>query len=123
MVRSSFLRVAHRLGTAGLIAAISMVTALAGLAQEGPIQLFPERGTPAGAEAAPKHERQQIPAPSERSILPRPDPSPSEPAGEFVVEGLAAPELDAIGLSGPTEGGFDRPLWQDADHDLGHASC
>ena len=109
---------AHRLGTAGLIAAISMVTALAGLAQQGPIQLFPERGTPAGAEAAPKHERQQIPAPSERSILPRPDPSPSEPAGEFVVEGLAAPELDAIGLSGPTEGGFDRPLWQDADHDL-----
>jgi hypothetical protein len=31
---------------------------------------------------------------------------------------LAAPELDTLGLSGPTEGGFDRPLWQGADPDL-----
>jgi hypothetical protein len=35
-----------------------------------------------------------------------------------VVEGLAAPELDAIGLSGRAEGGFDRPLWQGSDPEL-----
>jgi hypothetical protein len=35
-----------------------------------------------------------------------------------VVEGLAAPGLDAIGLSGPAEGGFGRALWQGSDAQL-----
>jgi hypothetical protein len=118
VIRSSFLRVAYGLGAAGLIAATLMVTAPAGLAQQGPIRLFPERGTPPRPEPAPEQERPQTLAPTERPSTPRPEPAPLEPAGEFTVEGLAAPELDAIGLSGPTEGGFDRPLWQDADPDL-----
>ena len=92
-----------------------MVTAPAGLAQQGPIRLFPERGTPSPAEPAPE---QQLPAPTQPRSTPRTEPVPPEPDGEFTVEGLAAPELDALGLSGPTEGGFDRPLWQGADPDL-----
>jgi hypothetical protein len=118
VVRSSFLRLAYGVGTASLIAAASMVTAPPGLTQQGPIQLFPERGAPPRAEPAPEQAHPQIPTPSTRRIAPRPEPSPPEPAGEFAVEGLAPPELDAIGLSGPTEGGFDRPLWQDADPDV-----
>lgn len=108
---------AHGLGTVGLIATIMMATAPPGLAQQGPIRLFPERDAPARAEPAPQEARPPTPAPVERQLAPRPEPQP-EPAGEFTVEGLAAPELDAIGLSGPSEGGFDRPLWQDADADL-----
>ena len=51
--------------------------------------------------------------------MPRAEPAaPAEPAGRFVVEGLAAPELDAIGLSGPAEGGFGRALWQGSDPQL-----
>jgi hypothetical protein len=118
VIRSSFLRVAYRLGAAGLIAVALMVTAPPGLAQQGPIRLFPERGTPPRPEPAPEQERPQTLAPTERPSTPRTEPAPSESTGEFTVEGLAAPELDAIGLSGPTEGGFDRPLWQDADPDL-----
>ena len=95
-----------------------MVTAAPGLAQQGPIRLFPGRDTPPRIEPAPEQERPGIPAPGEQSAAPRPERSPSEPAGEFLVEGLAAPQLDAIGLSGPTEGGFDRPLWRDTDPDL-----
>jgi hypothetical protein len=115
VIRSSFLRVAYGLGTAGLIAVAVMVTAPAGLAQQAPIRLFPERGTPPRAEPAPE---QQLPAPTQPRSTPRTDPVPAEPDGEFTVEGLAPPELDALGLNGPTEGGFDRPLWQGADPDL-----
>jgi hypothetical protein len=109
--------VAYGLSTAGLIAAAVMVTTPPGLAQQGPIQLFPERDTPSRAEPAPEQRLPQIPAPGAPRIAPRTGPPP-EPAGQFAVEGLAAPELDGIGLSGPTEGGFDRPLWQDTDPDL-----
>lgn len=109
---------AHGLGTAGLIATTIMVTASSGLAQQGPIRLFPERATPPRAEPPPEETGPQIPAPVEPGIAPRTELPPAAPAGEFTVEGLAAPELDAIGLSGPTEGGFDRPLWHDADPDL-----
>jgi hypothetical protein len=35
-----------------------------------------------------------------------------------VVEGLAAPELDAIGLTGASAGGFDRTLWQGSDPEV-----
>lgn len=105
------------LGIAGLIAATTMITAPFALAQQGPIRLFPGRDTPP-SEPAPEQERPRLPAPGEQSIAPRPERAPPEPAGEFVVEGLAAPEVDAIGLSGPTEGGFDRPLWRDTDPDL-----
>jgi hypothetical protein len=117
VVRSPFLRLAYGIGTAGLIAVIGMVTA-PGLAQQGPIRLFPERDVPPRAEPAPAQVRPQTPAPSAQGIAPRTEPPPPEPAGEVAVEGLAAPELDAVGLSGPTEGGFDRPLWQDTDPDL-----
>lgn len=95
-----------------------MVTAPPGQAQQGPIRLFPEQDASPGAEPAPEQERPRPAAPSEPSLAPRPELSPPDPAGEFVVEGLAAPELDAIGLSGPAEGGFDRPLWRETDPDL-----
>ena len=90
-----------------------------GIAQQGPIRLFPERDAPARTEPAPEPQRVRPPAPGEPRFGPRVEPSrPAEPQGEFVVEGLAAPEIDAIGLSGPSEGGFDRPLWQGSDPEL-----
>jgi hypothetical protein len=118
VVQLSFLRVAHGLGTAGLIAITIMVTAPPGLAQEGPIRLFPEQAAPPWAESSPEETGSRIPAPVERGIAPGTEPPAPEPAGELTVEGLAAPELDAIGLSGPAEGGFDRPLWDNSDPEL-----
>jgi hypothetical protein len=101
---------------AAVVTCATMVMAPPGIAQQGPIRLFPERDAPPGTEAAPQPERPRPAAPSGQRIAPRAErTAPSEPRGEFVVEGLAAPELDAIGLSGPTEGGFDRPLWQGSD--------
>ena len=83
MVRSSFLRRAYGVGTASLIAAASMVTALPGLTQQGPIQLFPERGAPRRAEPAPEQAHPQIPehttyrAAQSRPRLSRPESSRS----------------------------------------------
>ena len=88
-----------------------------GIAQQGPIRLFPERDTPPRTE--PTRESPRPLAPSRQRVAPRIERAvPAAPRGEFLVEGLAAPELDAIGLSGRTEGGFDRPLWQGSDPEL-----
>ncbi|MGH6905428.1 MAG: hypothetical protein ACREIR_22135, partial [Geminicoccaceae bacterium] len=48
-----------------------------------------------------------------------PAPPPGAPP-EVVVEGLAAPEVDAIGLA-ESSGGFDRGLWQGSDPEVIHA--
>jgi hypothetical protein len=65
--------------------------------QGGPIQLFPNLGT----ETPPQPE-----APSTLQSEGEAD----APRG-FRVEGLAPPGIDAIGLAGPAEGGFDQSLW------------
>jgi hypothetical protein len=96
-----------------------MGTAPPGIAQQGPIQLFPERAAPPDVEPVPEQARPRVPAPSGPPVLPPAEPAaPTEPAGRLVVEGLAAPELDAIGLSRPAEGGFARPLWQGSNPEL-----
>ena len=46
-----------------------------------------------------------------------PKARPTPPRG-FRVEGLAAPGIDAIGLAGPAEGGFDQSLWAGSDGEL-----
>ena len=90
-----------------------------GNAQQGPIRLFPERAAPSAVEPVPEQIRPVLPGPGGPPVAPRPErTAPAEPPRRFVVEGLAAPELDAIGLSGPAEGGFDRSLWQGSDPEL-----
>jgi hypothetical protein len=118
--RSFLLRAAFGLGiVAAVVTCATMVMAPPGSAQQGPIQLFPERDTPLGSESAPEQERPRLSAPGGQRVAPSVERAVrSEPQGEFVVEGLAAPEVDAIGLSGPTEGGFGRSLWQRSDPDL-----
>jgi hypothetical protein len=104
---------------AALFTCATMVMAPPGIAQQGPIQLFPKGDAPLGTEAAPEEERLRLPAPSGQPVAPRAERAvSSKPQGELVVQGLAAPELDAIGLGGLTEGGFDRPLWQGSDPEL-----
>jgi hypothetical protein len=74
--------------------------------QRGPIQLFPDLETepPAPAEA-----------PTGRTVAPTlPSGRADAPSG-FRVEGLAPPGIDAIGLAGPAEGGFDQNLWAGSD--------
>jgi hypothetical protein len=117
--------VAFGLGLAAMLAAsATMVTGPPGMAQEqGPIRLFPETSPPAGPEPEPGRSPSGQPAAPATRIGPEAEPGPerapqAEPSGDFVVEGLAAPELDAVGLTGPSEGGFDRPLWQGSDPEL-----
>ncbi len=89
------------------------------MAQQGPIRLFPERATPPEEEPVAEHTQPPLRAPDATAAMPHAESTaPAEPAGRLVVEGLAAPELDAIGLSGPAEGGFARPLWQGSDPEL-----
>ena len=67
----------------------------------------------------PEQARPRLPAPSGPPALPHAEPvAPAEAEGRLVVEGLAPPGLDAIGLSGPAEGGFGRALWQGSDPQL-----
>jgi hypothetical protein len=81
-----------------------LLTAPHAAAQGGPIQLFPdlETETLPGAEA-PTTLRSEGEADAPRG---------------FRVEGLAAPGIDAIGLAGPAEGGFDQGLWAGSDGEL-----
>jgi hypothetical protein len=72
-------------------------------AQGGPIQLFPDLET-------------ETPPPETPTIL-RSEGEADAPRG-FRVEGLAPPGIDAIGLAGPAEGGFDQDLWAGSDGDL-----
>ncbi|HEY7600113.1 MAG TPA: hypothetical protein VH741_09315, partial [Candidatus Limnocylindrales bacterium] len=113
MIRPSLLRTACGLGAAAIVASALIATAPPGGAQQGPIQLFPERAAPSEVEPVPEPAPPRLPAPSGPPVLP-----PAEPEGRLVVEGLAAPGLDAIGLSGPAEGGFGRALWQGSDAQL-----
>src|SRR5262245_32414346 len=95
-----------------------MGTAPPGIAQQGPIRLFPQRAAPPDTKPVPEQPRPLAPALTGPPVLTPAQPAPAEPAGRLVVEGLAAPELDAIGLSGPGEGGFAHPLWQGSDPEL-----
>jgi hypothetical protein len=88
------------------------------IAQQDPIRLFPplepsplDPQSPLELDIAPDPTGQpgDWAAPADR-----PAP-PATPSGELMVEGLAAPTLDAIGLAGP--GAFDRTLWQGSDLD------
>jgi hypothetical protein len=80
-------------------------------AQGGPIRLFPDLGgaPPAGQPAAPPG---QTGAPGVQTGT-----GASPPRG-FQVEGLAPPGIDAIGLAGSAEGGFDADLWAGSDGEL-----
>lgn len=84
-----------------LVAAI--VTLPSATAQQGPIRLFPQAEPRAPPE--PWADPEQVPPVQ---------PSSPEAPDEFVVEGLAPPEADAIGLAGP-DGGFDRVFWRGSD--------
>jgi hypothetical protein len=74
--------------------------------QRGPIQLFPdlETETPAPTEA-----------PTGRTVAPTLQSGRADAPSGFRVEGLAPPGIDAIGLAGPAEGGFDQNLWAGSD--------
>ena len=81
-----------------------MLAASHAAAQGGPIQLFPDLGTGA-------------PAPTEAPTTLQSEGEADAPRG-FRVEGLAPPGIDAIGLAGPAEGGFDQSLWAGSDGEL-----
>ncbi len=102
---------------ATVIASATMVTARAGFAQQGPIRLFPQPDPPSmpAPDLTPDQER-ALP-PRERAGSPAPPPGATP---EFVVEGLAAPEVDAIGLA-ESGGGFDRAPWQGSDPEVMYA--
>ncbi|HEX5796064.1 MAG TPA: hypothetical protein VFY19_09490, partial [Geminicoccaceae bacterium] len=83
-------------------------------AQEGPIRLFPEQQGP----TTPALPERPAPGASPPGAL-APDAPTAAPAPRgFQVEGLAPPEVDSIGLSGPSEGGFERALWAGSDPEL-----
>ena len=87
-------------------------------AQQGPIRLFPEQPGP----TAPALPEGQAPGPSPPAPV-APDAPGAAPATAptprgFQVEGLAPPEVDSIGLGGPSAGGFERTLWAGSDPEL-----
>ncbi len=89
-------------------------------AQAGPIQLFPRElpGQPGGAEPPAGGEAGGAPPAGEATTAPPAgEATTTAPAG-FQVEGLAPPEVDSIGLSGPSDGGFERTLWAGSDPQL-----
>jgi hypothetical protein len=96
-------RLQHRIAALG-VAWLLLATPHA-LAQGGPIQLFPDRETETPS------------APTEAPTTLRSEGGVDAPRG-FRVEGLAAPGVDAIGLAGPAEGGFDQNLWAGSDGEL-----
>ena len=84
-------------------------------AQQGPIPLFPSQSAP--TPAAPEGSAPPS-APGEAPATPAPAPGAetgTAPPSGFQVEGLAPPQVDSIGLTGPSDGGFDRQLWQGSD--------
>src|SRR5918996_927555 len=107
------------LGMAAVISApIAPAISRPAIAQQDPIRLFPPLESPPLDPQSPL-EPEITPDPTRRpgdraAPADRPAP-PSAPSGELMVEGLAAPPLDAIGLAGP--GAFDRTLWQGSDPD------
>jgi hypothetical protein len=87
-------------------------------AQQGPTRLFPEQAAP----TTPALPEGQAPGPSPPGPV-APDAPGAAPATAptprgFQVEGLAPPEVDSIGLSGPSAGGFERTLWAGSDPEL-----
>ena len=83
---------------------------LAAAPAEGQIRLFPDLGSePAPAQPAPASPQSQS--------RPQTEGEASAPKG-FRIEGLAAPEIDAVGLAGPAEGGFGESLWAGSDGEL-----
>jgi hypothetical protein len=100
--------------------ALGIVASTPLCAQGGPIQLFPN-----GVPGQPTGEEQPPGAPAPGSM---PDgqaggaqsggQATAAPPEGFQVEGLAPPEVDSIGLTGPNDGGFERPLWAGSDPQL-----
>ena len=97
--------------------------------QGAPIQTTPIPGTPAPGTPGPGTPAPATPGPG----TPGPGtptqgaPAPATPPGGgattappqgFQVEGLAPPEVDSIGLTGPSDGGFERTLWAGSDPQL-----
>ena len=72
--------------------------------QVAPIQAAPNQGAPIQAQPNP-------------ATPPEGGATTAPPAG-FQVEGLAPPEVDSIGLTGPGDGGFERTLWAGSDPQL-----
>jgi hypothetical protein len=92
-------------------------------AQQGPIQLFPKQPgatTPAAPERpGPGAAPLGAPQPGSQAGIQPGGAATTTPAPRgFQVEGLAPPEIDSIGLSGPGEGGFERTLWAGSDPEL-----
>jgi hypothetical protein len=81
-----------------------LLAAAPAAAQRGPIQLFPDLGT-------------ETPPQPEAPTTLRSEGEAEAPRG-FRVEGLAPPGIDAIGLAGPAEGGFDQDVWAGSDGEL-----
>jgi hypothetical protein len=98
-----------RLATLALVALL--LAAQPALGQGGPIRLFPDLGTEEPAQPQAPVGLRDVP-PSLQT-----EGEASAPRG-FRVEGLAAPGVDAIGLAGPAEGGFEQSLWAGSDGEL-----
>jgi hypothetical protein len=95
-------RLQRRLAALGV--AWLLLAAPHAIAQGGPIQLLP------GLET-------ETPVQPEAPATLRSDGEADAPRG-FRVEGLAPPGIDAIGLAGPAEGGFDQNLWAGSNGEL-----
>ncbi len=122
-------------------AALGLLAADALGAQQGPIQLFPPAllppqgavepspGAPATGTPTPGTRIQGTPTqgaptpgtPAQGTPTAGTPPGggaiPASPQG-FQVEGLAPPEIDSIGLTGASDGGFERTLWAASDPQL-----
>jgi hypothetical protein len=102
-----------RSGLASILALALLVGLGAGPlgAQQGPIRLFPDQLSPAPPPAPGPGDRAPGAVPSGPPAGPA---TTSPPPQGFQVEGLAPPEVDAIGVAG----GFEGPLWAGSDPEL-----
>jgi hypothetical protein len=108
---------------AAMVGAPITATVRPALAQQDPIRLFPplepsplDPQSPLAPESTPEgDDPAATPQWGDPAALTGRAAPPAAPSGAFMVEGLAAPALDAIGLVGP--GAFDRTLWQGSDPD------
>jgi hypothetical protein len=110
-----------RLPSMALLAWAGIMAVVAPLAaQQGPIPLFPSQPAPAtpAPEGSARAGSAPPSAPGEAPATPAPAPGAetgTAPPSGFQVEGLAPPQIDSIGLTGPGDGGFDSQLWHGSD--------
>jgi hypothetical protein len=120
LARRPCLRAPPRLSLAVLCGvALALFEPISVGAQNGPIQLFPKREPvqPGAPQTGPRPPS-GTPAPAPPSGPPSGGSATTAAPQGFQVEGLAPPEIDSIGLSGPAEGGFERTLWAGSDPQL-----